>query len=94
MIDLFFMLISLPLPAVKSGLRLITSSPSVYVYIQPGIFLDSPSVFQYDGGFYYCEKESIAQLSIASTSHPTACISIPLFIHLMVNSVTLFDTPN
>lgn len=90
MIDLFFMLIFPPPPGSHVGIKTdYQLSQCIRVYSTWDI-LDSPSVFRYDGGFYYCEKESITRLSTASTSQLTACISIPLFIYLLVSSIALF----
>lgn len=52
MIDLFFMLIFPPPPGSHVGIK----TDYQFVYIQPGIFLDSPSVFRYDGAFTTAKK--------------------------------------
>lgn len=76
-----------PPPAVKSGLRLITSSPSVYVYIQPGIFLDSQTDrrYQTDGlpirwGLLLLRKR-INSPAIHRINKSSNCMHFNPFIH-------------
>lgn len=90
MIDLFFMLIFPPPPGSHVGIKTdYQLSQCIRVYSTWDIPRQSVCL-PIRWGFYYCEKESITRLSTASTSQLTACISIPLFIYLLVSSITLF----
>lgn len=90
MIDLFFMLIFPPPPGSHVGIKTdYQLSQRIRVYSTWDIPRQSVCL-PIRWGFYYCEKESITRLSTASTSQLTACISIPLFIYLLVSSITLF----
>lgn len=90
MIDLFFMLIFPPPPGSHVGIKTdYQFSQCIRVYSTWDIPRQSVCL-PIRWGFYYCEKESITRLSNASTSQLTACISIPLFIYLLVSSITLF----
>lgn len=90
MIDLFFMLIFPPPPGSHVGIKTdYQFSQCIRVYSTWDIPRQSVCL-PIRWGFYYCEKESITRLSTASTSQLTACISIPLFIYLLVSSITLF----
>lgn len=90
MIDLFFMLIFPPPPGSHVGIKTdYQFSQCIRVYSTWDIPRQSVCL-PIRWGFYYCEKESITRLSTASTGQLTACISIPLFIYLLVSSITLF----